>query len=97
MFTLYEEFIELDQDNMSNTNREFSPLKELSVYVIHRDRQQIGNLRSRPPSHVFGPGDIIASRCLMIDHEKFQKGRAWVLGVAAVAVAIAAIWKLAVH
>jgi hypothetical protein len=33
----------------------------------------------------------------MIDHEKFQKGRAWALGVAAVVVALAAIWKLAIH
>jgi hypothetical protein len=33
----------------------------------------------------------------MIDHEKFQKGRAWVLGIGAIVVALAAIWKLTVR
>jgi len=30
----------------------------------------------------------------MIDHEKFQKGRAWALATVAAVVALAAIWKL---
>jgi hypothetical protein len=33
----------------------------------------------------------------MIDHEKLQKGRAWVFGIAAVVVALAAVWKLTAH
>jgi hypothetical protein len=34
---------------------------------------------------------------MMIDHEKFQRGRAWAFAVAAVLVAIAAIWKFAIR
>jgi hypothetical protein len=33
----------------------------------------------------------------MMDHEKLQKGRAWAFAVAAVVVALAAIWKLTIN
>jgi hypothetical protein len=33
----------------------------------------------------------------MMDHEKLQKGRAWVYGIGAVVVALAVLWKFAIR
>jgi hypothetical protein len=80
------------KDKTDKIKRESSRLKGFSGQRSNRCRSQLANFLSS-----FGTCGIIGSRCLMIDHEKFQKGRALALGVAAVVVALVAIWKFAIR
>ena len=52
---------------------------------------------TRHPRHHCGIIEFRLARCVMIDHERLQKGRAWGYAAGAVALVVVVVWRILIH